>query len=185
MKIASIPVNYKPDFPALKSMGVEAIYLCACKGQAKDPTFESNYILALENGFKVGFYHYFEASKRNKMVTAGAKEGRTFGAAIKGKEYDLPICLHLVGNHSEAIPLRNGINAWAQYVDKILNKPPMRWTDKIILRGTKDQLEVADEDEDNDCYRRWVLGYEGYNKACVKQIDCTGDDVIISEGKFE
>ena len=185
MKIASIPVGTTVDFERLKSQGVEAVYICVCIGQLKDASFVANYSAARSYGLKIGFYQYFEASKRHKMVTTGAKEGRVFGATIKGKEYDLPICLHFVGKSMEAIPLRNGINAWAQYVDKTLNKPPMRWTDKIILRGTKDQLEVADEDEDNDCYRRWVLGYEKYNKACVKQIDCTGDDVIISEGKFE
>lgn len=182
MKIASIPVNTLANFDSLKSEGVEAVYICAAKGQKIDSTFTENYNNARAAGLKIGLYHHYEASKLDKMVNASAKEGRAFGAIIKGLKYDLPLCLSIVGKCMEAIPLRNGINAWAQYVDKITGKPPIRNTDKLIIRGTKDQLEVVDEDTDNSRYKRWIIGYEPYPKAIIEQVDITADDVTIHKG---
>lgn len=182
MKIASIPVNSTVNFESLKELGVEGVYICATTSSGKDDKFIENYEGARNAGMKVGFYHSYSASKRSLMINASAREGRVFAAVVKGKSYDLPFCLDIVSKNMESIRLRNGINCWAQYVDKILNKPPIRNTDKLVLRGYPVSLEVADQDEDNDCYKRWVLGYEAYPRAVVKQIDCTGDDVVISEG---
>lgn len=78
------------DYERVKSNGIEVAYIKASQGQrTKDPYFEINYKNAKNNGLKVGFYHYVNAT----TISAAEKEAEFFCSVISGKEPDCKLVM--------------------------------------------------------------------------------------------
>lgn len=78
------------DYSKVKSNGIEVVYIKASQGQrTKDPYFEINYKNAKDNGLKVGFYHYVNAT----TISAAEKEAEFFCSVISGKEPDCKLVM--------------------------------------------------------------------------------------------
>lgn len=78
------------DYGKVKSNGIDVVYIKASQGQrTKDPYFEINYKNAKDNGLKVGFYHYVNAT----TISAAEKEAEFFCSVISGKEPDCKLVM--------------------------------------------------------------------------------------------
>ena len=175
--------NTNMDFSALKAAGIEGVYIRASHGQTKDNLFEQHYKNAKEADLKVSAYHLYEAPKKEPYTVDSCKEGRAFGAAIKGKNFDMPIMVMLNDYHKalKHPALYNGINALAQYIDKQSRMIPVWKTDKLYIAGNYVQLETVAEDPDLDIYPKWCLGDRLYTESKILPIE-DFNEFIVYEG---
>lgn len=181
MKVIVIDSNSPSiDFSALHSAGIDGVYLRASHGTVVDKSFEENYDEAKEAGLKVGAYHLYEAPRKEPYTIASCKEGRTFGSAIKGKKLDLPVAM-LMDDYRRALERReiyNGINAFAQNIDKKSRMAPVWKTNKLFVAGSYLQLKTVAEDNDLSVYPKWCLGDRLYMDAKVLPVDDYEDFVV-------
>lgn len=78
------------DYKRVKESGIEIVYMKASQGQrSKDKSFEKHYKEAKENGLKVGFYHYVNATS----VESAEKEAEFFCSVISGKVPDCKLVM--------------------------------------------------------------------------------------------
>ena len=78
------------DFNAVKSSGIEAVYIRSSEGTGYiDPYFKANYEKAKENGLKVGFYHYVTA----RSVDEAINEAKFFVSVINGLSPDMRLAM--------------------------------------------------------------------------------------------
>lgn len=173
MKKYIVKPNEAVNIAYLKENGFDAVYLCASKGEQKDPAFEGNYKAAFLANMRIGIYHEYMAPKCDDgFVTESAKEGRTFAAALVGKVYALPLCLNFRSDvdfdgenffKHECTNIRNGVNAFAQYVDKELvelgdTSHDKVWnTENLVLRASAEHMKFIKADEDNRVYTLEVV----------------------------
>lgn len=66
----------------------------------KDATFEKNYTNAKAAGLWVGCYHYMYAT----TVAGATREAQGFLANIKGKSFEMPVCLDIEEANQAALP---------------------------------------------------------------------------------
>lgn len=171
--------NTNMDFSALKAAGIEGVYIRASHGQTKDNLFEQHYANAKEADLKVSAYHLYEAPKKKPYTITSCKEGRAFGAVIKGKKFDMPIAIHMGNYRGLELPaIYNGINALAQNIDKKSRMLPVWKTDKLIVGGNYLQLDIIAEDHDLDVYPKWCLGDQLYTKAKILPVEDFNEFVV-------
>lgn len=164
MKVYFVNPKERVNARFLKENGYDSVYLCASKGLEKDPEFEQNYEAVKDSGVKIGFYHQYEAPKRNSPFTVDScKEGRAFGRAVEGKPYDLPLCLNFKDKNFDkddfkgaVNAVRNGINGFTQNVDKILGRHEVWFTKTFVIRATAEQMKFIKADPDNSCYKKMI-----------------------------
>lgn len=162
MKKYFVKPNEAVNVAYLKEKGYDSVYLCASKGFEKDPAFEGNYKAALLAGLKIGLYHYYECVHRdNKYTASSGKEGKVFAEAIKDKVYALPLGLFFRSGvrfdkedwSGSVNAIRNGINGFAQYVDK-----EKVWKSKNLkIFANAEQMEFIKGDPDNRVYSLEVV----------------------------
>jgi lysozyme len=78
------------DFSEVKNDGIDVVYIKASQGNNfVDPYFETNYNNAIQNGLKIGFYHYTTATNVNDAII----EARFFASVISGKNVDCKLAM--------------------------------------------------------------------------------------------
>jgi len=76
------------DFAALKKENLDFVFLKVSEGETfKDKRFERNYANAIQEGFIVGFYHFYRFD-RNPV-----KQADFFAREIKSREHRLPLVI--------------------------------------------------------------------------------------------
>ncbi len=74
------------DFAAVKSSGVDIVYIKAGQGGRQDSMLETNYQKALDAGLNIGFYYYVTACTTQEA----AAQANNFAQILQGKATDSP-----------------------------------------------------------------------------------------------
>ena len=77
------------NFSEVKNAGIEVVYIRSSYGTNVDPYFQTNYENAKENGLKVGFYHYVEATNVQEAII----EADFWASVIKDTEPDCKLAM--------------------------------------------------------------------------------------------
>ena len=80
--------NGEIDFAEVKNAGVNFVFIKSTEGaNFKDSKFERNYVLALENKFFLGTYHFF------RFDVDGIEQANNFMSAVGDKYFDMPLVI--------------------------------------------------------------------------------------------
>lgn len=161
MKLYFAKVNEKINATELKAKGYDGVYICSSKGRMENPLFDENYEVLKDTGLAIGFYHRLEAPTFKKHWTLEAcKEGRAFGGAIRGIDYNLELCVDFADGYFDCdgedhyLPtvFYNAINGFTQKLDLYLDES-VRETNKLIIRATKKQIDIIKQRSANRNYQ--------------------------------
>lgn len=150
MKTYFVKPNEKVNLSFLKENNYEGVYICASKGRVEDTCFDDNMELLKDSGLKVGFYHRFMAPDCKKNWTLeSCKEGRAFGAAVRGYASDLKLamdwepCFFDVEDCEDSqitTTFYNALNGFVQKLDLYMDTPISK-SGELLIRATEKQVE--------------------------------------------
>ena len=170
------------DFEAVRSAGVEVVYIKSSEGDSLiDPMFETYYEGARAAGLKIGFYHYVTAI----TVEEAKEQAAFFVSLIQDKQYDCRLAM----DYEQFFDLSNGaINevglAFIDEVERLSESAVVVYSDTANATNVWGEeiasypLWVAeygvDEPSENGNWDRWI-GFQYSDSGVINGIN---DNVV-------
>lgn len=179
------------DFSAVKSSGIEVVYIKSSEGQSYiDPYFESNYQNAKANGLKVGFYHYVTA----RTVEQARLEANFFARVVSGKQVDCKLAMDFESFGNLSITEINEISkTFLETLEDDTNSKAVIYSNAYSARTifnselTNYPLWVANYDvsepESNGKWESW-LGWQYTSTGSINGISGNVDRDQFTDGIF-
>ena len=166
------------DFEAVKSAGVEVVYIKSSEGDSLiDPMFEIYYEGARAAGLKIGFYHYVTAT----TVEEAKEQAAFFVSLIQDKQYDCRLAMdyeQFFGLSNEAI---NEVGlAFIEEVERLSESSVVVYSDASNATNVWGE-EIAsyplwiaeygvDEPSENGNWDRWI-GFQYSDSGVINGIN--------------
>ncbi len=137
------------DFEAVKSSGIEVVYIKSSEGNSLvDPMFETYYQEARKANLKIGFYHYVTAT----TVEEAKEQAAFFVSLVKDKAYDCRLAMdyeQFFGLSNEAI---NEVGL--AFIDEV---EQLSGSDVVVYSDASNAINVWDEEIAD--YPLWIAEY--------------------------